>query len=90
MPTLNHDPLGPGSGSLPVATPGIGEKDHWFVVKDANVLNSICSPNLIYFEYTNCNGRGYTSVLGSMMISNKTFLGKLNKMSENSIPPLSS
>lgn len=47
-------------------------------------------PNLIYFEYTNCNGRGYTSVLGSMMISNKTFLGKLNKMSENSIPPLSS
>lgn len=87
---MNHDPLGPGSGSLPVATLVIGEEAHWFVVKDVNVLNSVRSPNLIYFEYTKCHGRGYTSVLGSMMISNKTFLGKLNKMSENSIPPLSS
>lgn len=58
--------------------------------KECEWLNSVCSPNLIYFEYTKCHGRGYTSVLGSMMISNKTFLGKLNKMSENSIPPLSS
>lgn len=43
---MNHDPLGPGSGSLPVATAVIDEEAHWFAVKDVNVLNSVRSPNL--------------------------------------------
>ena len=36
------------------------------------------------------SGPDHSNVLGSMMIPSQSFLGNLNKMSENSVPPLSS